>query len=530
MILIILAIGLFGAATYLLLTGLTVRQREVAVTLRKAKRYGIQSQREVETRRSVNDRIVGPLTAKLAGVTQRFLPRTDPNVIANRLMAAGLARSMSPQMYLALKGGLVFAAVAFGVIVLVSGAVPPRWACWSPWAAARSATSRPTSSSTRRSAARRELMQMELPNVLDLLCVSVEAGLGFDAAVAKLSERMVGPLVDEFGLVLHEMRIGESRSEALKNLSDRVDVPEVSQFCRAIIQADQLGIALSRILRVQSHDMRVRRQLAAEEKAMKAPVKMLFPTVLFVFPSMFVVALGPAALNLMQTFSAAPQVAHRRGQTPEPGRVARSRDACVRGLTPLRSDSGAGSLRRRRATWPSGLGSGLQSRVHRFDSGRRLWTGLRISNGPVGFRCASSIFGGRRRRSRRAARLHHQLDSLDDLEASVRDAMAGWISVAIDDGRDMAQQEGVSLNQLVVSMLAASSGGARAPAKRPELASVSCGPQVLARPPVGDEDDAEPVGVDDRRAPCARQYGLAGGTGTAPVRATIASTAAAVPT
>jgi tight adherence protein C len=77
----------------------------------------------------------------------------------------------------------------------------------------------------------------------------------------------------------------------------------VSQFCRAIIQADQLGIALSRILRVQSHDMRVRRQLAAEEKAMKAPVKMLFPTVLFVFPSMFVVALGPAALNLMQTFS-----------------------------------------------------------------------------------------------------------------------------------------------------------------------------------------------------------------------------------
>jgi len=133
--------------------------------------------------------------------------------------------------------------------------------------------------------------------------VSVEAGLGFDAAVAKLSERMVGPLVDEFGLVLHEMRIGESRSEALKNLSDRVDVREVSQFCRAIIQADQLGIALSRILRVQSHDMRVRRQLAAEEKAMKAPVKMLFPTVLFVFPSMFVVALGPAALNLMQTFS-----------------------------------------------------------------------------------------------------------------------------------------------------------------------------------------------------------------------------------
>src|SRR4029078_398535 len=118
------------------------------------------------------------------------------------------------------------------------------------------------------------------------------------AVVAKLSERMTGPLVDEFGLVLHEMRIGESRSEALKNLSDRGDVPGVSQFSRAIIQADQLGIALSRILRVQSSDMRVRRQLAAEEKAMKAPLKMLFPSVLFVFPSTLVGGLAPDALNL----------------------------------------------------------------------------------------------------------------------------------------------------------------------------------------------------------------------------------------
>jgi tight adherence protein C len=303
MTLIILAVGLLAAATYLLLSGLTVRQREVAVALRKAKHYGVQTQREIETRKSVNDRIVGPMTAKVAAVSARFLPRTDPNDIANRLMAAGLARSMSPQMYLALKGGLVFMAVALGIVVLVSGAVPPAMGMLVALGGGAIGYIAPDFFINTRTRGRRELMQMELPNVLDLLCVSVEAGLGFDAAVAKLSERMEGPLVDEFGLVLHEMRIGESRSAALKNLSDRVDVPEVSQFCRAIIQADQLGIALSRILRVQSHDMRVRRQLAAEEKAMKAPVKMLFPTVLFIFPSMFVVALGPAALNLMQTFS-----------------------------------------------------------------------------------------------------------------------------------------------------------------------------------------------------------------------------------
>ena len=195
------------------------------MTLRKAKRYGIQSQREVETRRSVNDRLVGPLTAKVAGVTQRLLPRTDPNLIANRLMAAGLARSMSPQMYLALKGGLVGASVLLGILVLASGAVPPAIGLLFALGGAAIGYIAPDFFINSRIRGRRELMQMELPNVLDLLCVSVEAGLGFDAAVAKLSERMVGPLVEEFGLVLHEMRIGESRSEALKNLSERVDVP-----------------------------------------------------------------------------------------------------------------------------------------------------------------------------------------------------------------------------------------------------------------------------------------------------------------
>src|SRR5205085_8466086 len=102
-----------------------------------------------------------------------------------------------------------------------------------------------------------------MPSVIDLLCVSVEAGLGFDQALVELNERMEGPLVDEFALVLHEMRIGQSRSAALKNLSERVEAPEVAQFARAIIQADQLGISLSRVLRVRCQDMRLLRELAA---------------------------------------------------------------------------------------------------------------------------------------------------------------------------------------------------------------------------------------------------------------------------
>jgi tight adherence protein C len=132
--------------------------------------------------------------------------------------------------------------------------------------------------------------------------VSVEARLGFDASITKITEHMAGPLSNEFALALGEMRVGEGRADALKKMEQRVAAPELSSFVRAIIQADQLGISLGRILRVQAADTRNRRQSAAEEKAMKAPIKMLFPTVLFIFPSMFIVILGPAILNFMTIF------------------------------------------------------------------------------------------------------------------------------------------------------------------------------------------------------------------------------------
>jgi tight adherence protein C len=149
---------------------------------------------------------------------------------------------------------------------------------------------------------RREEIRAELPDALDLLAVSVEAGLGFDAAIAKLTEHMEGPLVDEFALSLGEMRIGETRQHALEKMVQRVQAPELASFVRAIIQADQLGISLGRILRVQATDTRNKRQAAAEEKAMKAPIKMLFPTALFIFPSMFLIILGPAFLNFKGIF------------------------------------------------------------------------------------------------------------------------------------------------------------------------------------------------------------------------------------
>jgi tight adherence protein C len=214
-----------------------------------------------------------------------------------RLLSAGLGRSVSPMAFVAAKG---FGALGGLIIGFLAGSSYKGMGMGIAFAAAFGALGfiGPDFVLNSKIRNRQERIRRALPDALDLLAVSVEAGLGFDAAVAKLTEQLEGPLGEEFALTLNEMRVGESRQEALKKLSERTNIPEISAFARAIIQADQFGISLGRILRVQAVDTRHRRQIAAEEKAMKAPVKMLFPTVIFIFPSMFIVVLGPAFLNL----------------------------------------------------------------------------------------------------------------------------------------------------------------------------------------------------------------------------------------
>ena len=132
-----------------------------------------------------------------------------------------------------------------------------------------------------------------------MLTVSVEAGLGFDSALVKLSEKMKGPMVDEFTCMLQEIRIGVARRDALRSLAARCNVQDISLFTSALIQADQLGVSVSNVLRVQSLDMREKRKQRAEEQAMKAPIKMVFPLVFFIFPTLFIVLLGPALLQII---------------------------------------------------------------------------------------------------------------------------------------------------------------------------------------------------------------------------------------
>jgi tight adherence protein C len=140
-----------------------------------------------------------------------------------------------------------------------------------------------------------------LPDALDLLTISVEAGLGFDAALSKVAEKWDNELSLAFNRVIQEIRVGKLRREALRDMAENMDVPDVTSFVAAIIQADQLGVSISKVLRIQSEQMRIRRRQRAEEKAHQAPVKMLFPMVFLIFPALFIILLGPAVLVVMNS-------------------------------------------------------------------------------------------------------------------------------------------------------------------------------------------------------------------------------------
>jgi tight adherence protein C len=150
---------------------------------------------------------------------------------------------------------------------------------------------------------RQTLIRKALPDALDMLTVCVEAGLGFDAALAQVARNTRGPLAQECARVLQEMQIGKSRNQALRALTDRTTVQELRAFVSALVQAGELGVPIAQVLREQAHEMRVRRRQRAEEQAQKVPVKILFPLIFCLFPAMFVVIIGPGAISIMEVFT-----------------------------------------------------------------------------------------------------------------------------------------------------------------------------------------------------------------------------------
>jgi tight adherence protein C len=266
---LVLAALLLAAAAYLVSEVVTHPSRERRTAVKRAATYGrVRSTGAGLERLHFRQRVLLPATASLAGFALRLNPRVTQENISLRLMAAGMGRTVTPTMFLAAKSAGGIAGILLGFLGMAF--VGPTLGFLLAIGFAAIGFIIPGFIVSRRARARRDEMRAQLPDALDLLAVSVEAGLAFDGA--------------------------------LKKLSDRAGTPEISSFTRAIIQADQLGISLGRLLRVQAAESRLKRQAAAEEKAMKSPIKMLFPTVIFIFPAMFIVILGPSFLNLMTVF------------------------------------------------------------------------------------------------------------------------------------------------------------------------------------------------------------------------------------
>jgi tight adherence protein C len=149
---------------------------------------------------------------------------------------------------------------------------------------------------------RRKEMEKTLPDIIDLLVISVEAGLGFEAAMGRVVQNVPGELSKEFSRTLQETRVGVARQDALRGMVERTDVDDLNSFILSLIQADQFGVSISRMLRVQAEEMRIRRRQRIQEKAFKAPVKMIFPMMFCIFPSIFIVIIGPAVISITEVF------------------------------------------------------------------------------------------------------------------------------------------------------------------------------------------------------------------------------------
>ncbi len=294
-----LLIALLAAGAVLLITfGVAARPSEDAVQARLSQLV-VQPRtiEEMELQRPFFDRIIRPTIQRLAKSRRQegsMIQRIDA-----KLEKAGYPGGLRGADWLGVK---MMSLIGFAVLFFVIGALllgSPIIGLFLAIVGAAVGYIAPEFWLGRKMKARSWSMVLQLPDALDLLTISVEAGLGFDAALAKVVEKMEGPLVDEFRQALAEVRMGRVRREALRDLATRADAQPVSNFIGAIVQAEQLGVPIAKVLQIQSNQLRIERRQRAEEAAAKAPVKMLFPMVGCIFPTIFIVILGPAVVTVM---------------------------------------------------------------------------------------------------------------------------------------------------------------------------------------------------------------------------------------
>ena len=254
---------------------------------------------ELELQRPVFERTIRPLATRLSGVGRKLTGSKRAGRTERRLSMAGNPAGLRTTEFLGLKAvvALGVAGVVFLLLGVLAGSIA--MGLFAAVGAGAIGFFAPEFWLSRRIKSRRKAILQAVPDTLDLLTISVKAGLAFDAALAKVVEKTTGPLADEFSRALAEIRVGKTRRDALRDVVERTDVRALRTFIGAIIQAEQLGVSISKVLQVQSEQLRIERRQRAEEQAAKAPIKMLFPLVGCIFPSMFIVILGPALIMIM---------------------------------------------------------------------------------------------------------------------------------------------------------------------------------------------------------------------------------------
>jgi len=261
---------------------------------------GVTSLEEIELQQPLMDRTLRPMMRRLSGIGTRLTSRERVGRTESKLAEAGYPYGLRTIDFMGLK--VVAAIVVSGLSVLLFGlALHSGFSSTLVFAGGALVVGFfvPDYWLTTRIRARQKAILLAIPDTLDLLTISVKAGLGFDAALGKVIEKTEGPLTDEFRRALAEVRIGKPRRDALKEMVARTNVPALTNFIGAIVQAEQLGVAIANVLEVQSEQLRIERRQRAEEMAAKAPIKMLFPLVGCIFPSMFIVILGPAMILIV---------------------------------------------------------------------------------------------------------------------------------------------------------------------------------------------------------------------------------------
>ena len=264
-------------------------------------RGDVTSLEEIELSQPFSERVIIPVIRRIGEFSARFTPQKAIQNTARRLELAGNPWPIDAATFLAIRFILAVVLAGFLIaVVIISPPSNPSDNFMYIGGAAFAGFYLPHLMLTSRINRRQKEIRKAMPDALDLLTICVEAGLGFDAAMSKVSEKWENELSLAFARVIREVQLGKVRREALKDMADRLGIPEMTSFVAAIIQSEQLGVSMAKVLRIQSDQMRVKRRQRAEEEAHKAPVKMIIPMALLIFPSIMIIILTPAAIQIME--------------------------------------------------------------------------------------------------------------------------------------------------------------------------------------------------------------------------------------